>query len=475
MVSCFACFGPPRDVASHSSRLQPAVPPDHTELSREQLKELYAQSIALNSGRLIVHGIFARADTKNNNKRIYPQYLLKREVDKFEREHIAKGTALGELDHPNYASRYFKCLNLPNISHQVLEVFWKGDQLWGSIEILPTPSGLLLWELYSQGIKLGVSSRGWASLRTDHKKKCVFVDDDFELITFDFVTEPSTKDAYLVPIQQTWKLPAPNQRKVIQIAHLGHGTCSMDLVPELPQGSTLAARIGELEVEASKTTDAQAQAPVKGPDVSRARNCDQLHQPSKLQYLDKLLLYSHYIVHQDAPYLDRERDARNFQAHLAMFASRAHLSSQTLMNKMDLNALIMQEVSKQDVKLNGACHKLGPPQANKIFMHLAECQGQQLDDASSEGNGKKTRYHMANDPKGGEAPAAAGIRFSSRVHPQPPALPLAGDPSQPAIQQNLQPPDPPEAVLLELQRVKATLAKFSTVQQRMQQQYLRDL
>lgn len=115
---------------------------------------------------------------------------------------------------------------------------WKGDQLWGTIEILPTPSGLLLWELYAQvrscrcctrtcaaashglcirvsrfghawllahllcmptcsahaqGIKLGVSSRGWASLRTDTRAKCVYVDDDFELITFDFVTEPSTK------------------------------------------------------------------------------------------------------------------------------------------------------------------------------------------------------------------------------------------------------------------------------------------
>jgi hypothetical protein len=95
-------------------------------------------------------GIFARADTKNNNKRVYPKYILKREVAKYEAAHILRGTALGELDHPNYASQYFKCLNLPNVSHQVLDVEWKGDQLWGTIEILQTPSGLLLWELYSQ-------------------------------------------------------------------------------------------------------------------------------------------------------------------------------------------------------------------------------------------------------------------------------------------------------------------------------------
>lgn len=78
------------------------------------------------------------------------QAVLKREVKRFKVQHIKTGTALGELNHPSYYSCYFRSLNLPNISHQVLEVHWKGNELWGTIEVLPTPAGLLLWELYSR-------------------------------------------------------------------------------------------------------------------------------------------------------------------------------------------------------------------------------------------------------------------------------------------------------------------------------------
>ncbi len=100
-----------------------------------------------------------------------------------------------------------------------------------------------------KGIKLGVSSRGWASLRSDPKQKCVFVDDDFELITFDFVTEPSTEGAYLVPLQKAYRYHVPDQIKSIQIAHLGHGACSLGHVQKIPTRALLSARITQLQIE----------------------------------------------------------------------------------------------------------------------------------------------------------------------------------------------------------------------------------
>lgn len=115
-----------------------------------QLQELYLRSMHLNSGRLIVQGLFARADATNTNGRVYPGCILRREVARFRRRHLATGTALGELNHPSYHSAYFRSLNLPNISHQVLELRWRGAELWGTIEVLPTPAGLLLSELYSK-------------------------------------------------------------------------------------------------------------------------------------------------------------------------------------------------------------------------------------------------------------------------------------------------------------------------------------
>eukprot|EP00879_Flechtneria_rotunda_P029005 GHRR01031256.1.p1 GENE.GHRR01031256.1~~GHRR01031256.1.p1 ORF type:complete len:131 (+),score=23.59 GHRR01031256.1:657-1049(+) len=130
---------------------------------------------------------------------------MHREVRRFKAQHIRTGTALGELNHPSYSSTYFRSLNLPNISHQVLDVFWRGTELWGTIEVLPTPAGLLLWELYSKGIKLGVSSRGWASVVTHPKTQQLMVDNDFQLITFDFVTEPSNAGAFLIPVCKPYR------------------------------------------------------------------------------------------------------------------------------------------------------------------------------------------------------------------------------------------------------------------------------
>lgn len=95
-------------------------------------------------------GLFARADCQNTNGRVYPKSILQREVARFKEQHVAKGIALGELNHPSYFSSYFRHLNLPNVSHQVLDLRWRGPELWGTLEVLPTPAGLLLSELYSK-------------------------------------------------------------------------------------------------------------------------------------------------------------------------------------------------------------------------------------------------------------------------------------------------------------------------------------
>ncbi|KAG2489869.1 hypothetical protein HYH03_011671 [Edaphochlamys debaryana] len=333
----------------------PLVPDDHTELSREELKRLYERSISLNGGRLYVHGIFARANTRNNNKRVYPKHILEREVSRFEAEHIVPGTALGELDHPNYASKYFKCLNLPNVSHQVLEVAWKGDQLWGTIEVLPTPSGLLLWELYSRGVKLGVSSRGWASLRSDPASKCVFVDDDFELITFDFVTEPSTRGAYLAPVQRKYKRTVPDQQKMVSISHLGHGVVAMEKVSRVPGPVVLVQRIAELQRASAAALSAMPPgAPLPcGPGVlSAAGSAGALPPSFKPSGLDNLLCYGHYVVHQSAPYLDREQHARDYRAHLVIFTARAHLADERLntgtLSRGDIDNVILNKLVTKD-------------------------------------------------------------------------------------------------------------------------------
>ncbi|KAG2455019.1 hypothetical protein HYH02_000844 [Chlamydomonas schloesseri] len=340
LLSCFACCS------------TPLVPEGHVELSRDELKKLYDRSVSLNGGRLYVHGIFARANTRNNNKRVYPKHILEREVSRFEAEHILPGTALGELDHPNYASKYFKCLNLPNVSHQVLEVVWKGDQLWGTIEVLPTPSGLLLWELYSRGVKLGVSSRGWASLRSDPASKCVFVDDDFELITFDFVTEPSTRGAYLAPVQKKYKRPVPDQSKVVAISHLGHGVVAMEKVSRVPGPAVLVQRVAELQ-RASAAAMNQLSPPgaplACGPGVLQQAGAPPSFKPSGL---DNLLCYGHYVVHQSAPYLDREQHARDYRAHLVIFTARAHLADERLntgtLSRSDIDNVILNKLVTKD-------------------------------------------------------------------------------------------------------------------------------
>ena len=164
------------------------------EVRPEQINE----SMKENNGKLIVKGVLQRAEAKNQNGRIYPREILEREADKYTTEFIKQRRAMGELDHPESS-----VVNLQNVSHNVKEMHWEGDNLLGTVEVLGTPSGNILKELFKSGIKLGISSRGMGSVETVNEGDAQQVQDDFELIAFDFVSNPSTHGAFLHPTNES--------------------------------------------------------------------------------------------------------------------------------------------------------------------------------------------------------------------------------------------------------------------------------
>jgi len=164
------------------------------EVRPEQINE----SMKENSGKLIVKGVLQRAEAKNQNGRIYPREILEREADKYTSDFIKQRRAMGELDHPESS-----VVNLQNVSHNVKEMHWEGDNLLGTVEVLGTPSGNILKELFKSGIKLGISSRGMGSVESVNEGEAQEVQDDFELIAFDFVSNPSTHGAFLHPTNES--------------------------------------------------------------------------------------------------------------------------------------------------------------------------------------------------------------------------------------------------------------------------------
>ena len=165
------------------------------EISRHKIDE----SIKENDGRLIVKGVLQRAESKNQNGRVYPREVLLKEVSKYLDEQVAERRALGELDHPESS-----VVNLNNASHNVIEMHWDGDDLLGTVEVLSTPAGNILKELFKSGIKLGISSRGLGSVEPmrEGEGDTVEVQPDFELIAFDFVSNPSTHGAFMRPVNE---------------------------------------------------------------------------------------------------------------------------------------------------------------------------------------------------------------------------------------------------------------------------------
>jgi len=145
---------------------------------------------------IVLKGILQKANTENRNGRVYPLDILKREAKKYE-EAVKERRATGELDHPDSA-----VVSLSSVSHMVTEMWWEGDTLMGQVQLLETPAGNILKGLLKSGVMLGISSRGVGSVK--NSKGLDVVQEDFELIAFDFVSSPSTPGAYLFKESKSW-------------------------------------------------------------------------------------------------------------------------------------------------------------------------------------------------------------------------------------------------------------------------------
>jgi hypothetical protein len=135
-------------------------------------------------------GVMQRANARNGNGRIYRKNTLQREVENYHKL-VKERRALGELDHPDDS-----VINLRNASHLVVDVWWDGDDVMGKVLVLDTPAGKVLQELAKAGVTLGISSRGLGSVKEERGD--TIVEDDFQLICFDFVSEPSTTGAFMM-------------------------------------------------------------------------------------------------------------------------------------------------------------------------------------------------------------------------------------------------------------------------------------
>jgi hypothetical protein len=141
-------------------------------------------------GRLTLKGPMQRCEAPNQNKRIYPRRVLQREFENYYKA-VKEGRATGELDHPETST-----VSLEKVSHIVREMWWDGDTWMGKIEILPTPMGKIAESLIDSGVTLGISSRGVGSTRTN-EGGLDMVEDDFTLVCYDLVQEPSTHGAFM--------------------------------------------------------------------------------------------------------------------------------------------------------------------------------------------------------------------------------------------------------------------------------------
>ena len=165
-----------------------------TEYRPFQVDRQLAEASIKENKPLMVKGVIQRAEAKNQNGRIYPKEILEREINKYISGPVREKRALGELDHPESS-----VINLQNVSHNVTRIKMVGDDVYGEVEILPTPAGKILQALFASGITVGISSRGMGSVQ-EGSNGTVEVQDDFELLCFDFVSTPSTHGAFMTPV-----------------------------------------------------------------------------------------------------------------------------------------------------------------------------------------------------------------------------------------------------------------------------------
>lgn len=141
-----------------------------------------------------VEGVMQRAKAQNQNGRVYSKNILERETNKYLDEFVKRGNAFGELDHPESP-----VVSLKNASHIVKDLWWKGDDLMGRVELLNTPAGNIVKEIIKAGHTIGISSRGTGSVQQTNEGT-LEVQPDFELVCWDFVSNPSTHGAFMNPV-----------------------------------------------------------------------------------------------------------------------------------------------------------------------------------------------------------------------------------------------------------------------------------
>lgn len=322
---------------------------DPQAVTQVEVQDRYQRCLRANSGRLILEGIIARADIVTKNSRIYPEAVLRREVAKYVSAHVSNGTAFGELDHPDCQSCYYRALNLPNVSHRVLSARWVRQDVWGLVEVLQTPSGRQVMELYAEGLNLGMSLRGWAAV--DASSQTVAA--NLKLITFDIVAKPA-QDTYLVPVTRRqidgpcYSLAAcchgtsacneTVREHVVQLAQLGYGSVPMKRISQLPAvghviGMISAAReCAELNKLASQAASYWEGSKMVCTNQDRA-GTEVLHAcglpiaatpaPEAIpRYLTQGSLCSHYLVSDDGMCL-HEPHARRYVLHKASVVKKA--------------------------------------------------------------------------------------------------------------------------------------------------------
>jgi len=186
-------------------------------VSPQQLHE----GVKAPSGNPLVEGILATAEVKNGNGRYYPKDLWEREIDKY-MSCVRENRATGELDHPDSS-----IISLKNVSHIIRDIQWNGDKVIGKIEILPTVSGNILKALIDNNVMVGVSSRGMGSLKP-LGEGTMEVQDDFELLCWDFVSTPSNPGSYMNLVKEGLEHKQSSYIKVNSILTdilCANGTC----------------------------------------------------------------------------------------------------------------------------------------------------------------------------------------------------------------------------------------------------------
>ena len=148
-----------------------------------------AEKRYVKNGGMILTGKLQEAEVQNGNGRVYPRKILEREMKNYMML-VKESRALGELDHPDDS-----VINLKNASHMVTDAWWDGNNVMGKVKVLNTPSGKILQQLVNDGVKLGISSRALGSVNESDGR--TMVQEDLQLICFDFVSEPSTPNAYM--------------------------------------------------------------------------------------------------------------------------------------------------------------------------------------------------------------------------------------------------------------------------------------